>query len=244
MRSFIASRIKSSIVQCSSSSSSMSRNSCNTSFFSTFSAAHQNLPKFSSPAEIYSDIRELTKEGGDYTVHNYMAVIDELGSPEECLVETELFPRESIEFYTAKNMGWEYTKEAEKQWLLPERGGEQGDYRDGMPEKIANAISCLSEHPHSKRAVIPIPFARQGSAEVDWRDQGQTKCCRELYLYIHESRLCTTAVLRMQNASIFPKNIHFFSTLIHHVANELGIPVGSYTHIIANLCHDRSATQC
>merc|ERR1712232_954548 len=59
--------------------------------------------------------------------------------------------------------------------------------------------------------------------------------------YIEDGKLCCTAVLRMQNASIFPKNIHFFATLLHHVAGELKVPVGEYTHIIANLCHDRSA---
>ena len=52
----------------------------------------------------------------------------------------------------------------------------------------------------------------------------------------------------MQNASIFPKNIHFFATLLHHVASELecvGVTgVGEYTHFIANLCHDRSASNC
>lgn len=53
-------------------------------------------------------------------------------------VETELFPRGALEFYTKKNMGWEYTQEESDQWLLPERGGEQGDYRDGMQAKIAN----------------------------------------------------------------------------------------------------------
>ena len=48
----------------------------------------------------------------------------------------------------------------------------------------------------------------------------------------------------MQNASIFPKNIHFFAALLKRVAGELGVPLGEYTHIIANLCHDRSATNC
>jgi thymidylate synthase len=34
----------------------------------------------------------------------------------------------------------------------------------------------------------------------------------------------------MQNASIFPKNIHFFATLIAYVASDLGWEVGEYTH--------------
>ena len=42
-------------------------------------------------AELYAEIRELTKPGGDYTVHNYVAVVEDM-RPESVLVETELFP--------------------------------------------------------------------------------------------------------------------------------------------------------
>jgi hypothetical protein len=61
-----------------------------------------------------------------------------------------------------------------KRWMV-ERGGAQGDYREGMPSKIANAIDCLKTHHHSKRAIIPIPFNSEGSENVNWRDAGQTK---------------------------------------------------------------------
>jgi hypothetical protein len=50
-------------------------------------------------------------------------------------------------------MGWDYTQAQWDEWYLVERGGDQGDYRAGMPEKIANAIDCLRTHSHSKRAV-------------------------------------------------------------------------------------------
>jgi thymidylate synthase len=113
-----------------------------------------------------------------------------------------------------------------------------------MQAKIANAIDCLKTHPHSKRAIIPIPFNSEGSANVDWNDAGQTKCCRELHLYIEGEKLCCTGFLRVQNATIFPKNIHFFATLLQEVASGLGREVGEYTHIISSVCHDRSATQC
>lgn len=49
---------------------------------------------------------------------------------------------------------------------------------------------------------------------------------------------------QVQNATIFPKNVHFFATLIGEVAKGVGVPVGRYTHFISSLCHDRSATQC
>lgn len=85
---------------------------------------------------------------------------------ESVLVETELFPRGAIEFYTAKNMGWPIAEDDTAKWLTPGRGGEQGDYREGMQKKIANVVDCLRTHPHSKRAIIPIPFATEGSANV------------------------------------------------------------------------------
>mmetsp|Transcript_118932 Transcript_118932/g.205623 ORF Transcript_118932/g.205623 Transcript_118932/m.205623 type:complete len:142 (+) Transcript_118932:1-426(+) len=141
-------------------------------------------------------------------------------------------------------MGWKYKQQEFDAWHMPERGGDQGDYRDGMQEKIANVIDCLRTEPRSKRAIIPIPFSSEGSKVVDWKNQGQTKCCRELHLYIEEGKLKCTGILRMQNASIFPKNIHFFATLIDHVGTELKLPLGEYTHWITNLCHDRSAISC
>lgn len=197
------------------------------------------FPRFKRAHEMYRHLRELTAVGGDYTVRHFAGVIEDL-RPASAIVETELFPVGALEFYTAKNMGWEYTGE----WQLPERGGEQGDYREGMQAKIRNVIDCLRTEPRSKRAVIPIPFATEGSATVDWTNQGQTKCCRELYLYIEDGHLKMTGVLRMQNANIFPKNIHFFATLMDHVATELDLPMGEYTHFIMHLCHDRSAISC
>ncbi|KAJ1445279.1 hypothetical protein M885DRAFT_579473 [Pelagophyceae sp. CCMP2097] len=202
------------------------------------------LPRHRTAADLYAEIRELTKAGGDYTVHNYMAVIEDLRIPEASVVETELFPRAALEFYTAWNIGDDVSAEAEAVWRLPERGGAQGDYRAGMKAKIANAVDCLKTHSHSKRAMIPIPFNDEPSSAVDWRNVGQTKCCRELYLYVDGGALCCTAVLRMQNASIFPKNIHLFAALLRRAAADLDLPVGEYTHVIANLCHDRAATQC
>ncbi|CAJ1398881.1 unnamed protein product [Effrenium voratum] len=200
-------------------------------------------PHFQTAAEMYAHIRSITSEGGDYTVRNFVGVIEDI-SVEKSMVETELFPRGALEFYTKKNMGWQYTQEEYDKWFMPERGGDQGDYRDGMQEKIANVIACLKAEPRSKRAIIPIPFSSEGSKTVDWTNQGQTKCCRELHLYIEDDKLKCTGILRMQNASIFPKNIHFFSTLLCHVGKELEMPLGEYTHWITNLCHDRSAISC
>jgi len=177
-------------------------------------------------------------------VRNFVGVIQDISVPAST-VETELFPVGALDYYTAKNMGWDYSAEDRDRWQLAERGGAQGDYREGMAAKIANVIDCLKTEPLSKRAVIPIPFAEAPSSTAYWKDQGQNKCCRELHFYLEDGKLKCTGLVRMQNANIFVKNIHFFATLIEHVARELGgVPVGEYTHWITNLCHDRSATGC
>ena len=124
-------------------------------------------------------------KGGEFVVRNFCGVITDI-SPSASLVETPLFPAGALHYYTKKNMGWEYTPEEYKTWQLAERGGEQGDYRDGMAHKIENVIECLKQEPWSKRAVIPIPYSIDGSATIDWKDAGQNKCCRELHFYIED----------------------------------------------------------
>ena len=200
---------------------------------------------FDTAKQVYEHIRAISKhqETKEFVVHNFVCVIKDI-SVEASLVETQLFPRGALEFYTAKNMGWDYTQEQYDEWYLSERGGEQGDYRAGMQKKIANVIDCLKTEPLSKRAVIPIPFTTEGSETADWKIQGQNKCCRELHFYLEGGLLKCTGIVRMQNANIFVKNIHFFATVIDHVARSLGVGVGEYTHWITNLCYDREATCC
>mmetsp|Transcript_62080 Transcript_62080/g.183464 ORF Transcript_62080/g.183464 Transcript_62080/m.183464 type:complete len:98 (-) Transcript_62080:1962-2255(-) len=65
---------------------------------------------FATAHEMYAHLREITKPGGEYVIRNFVGVITDI-SPSASLVETELFPRGALEYYTKKNMGWEYTKE-------------------------------------------------------------------------------------------------------------------------------------
>jgi thymidylate synthase len=166
-------------------------------------------------------------QGGEFVVHNFVGVIEDISVAASTVV-TDLFPVGALDYYTSKNMGWDYTAEQQAAWQITERGGAQGDYRHGMSAKIANVIDCLKSEPLSKRAVIPIPFAEEPSANADWKDQGQNKCCRELHFYLEDGKLKCTGIVRMQNANIFVKNIHFFATLIAHVAKELNVEVGEY----------------
>jgi len=208
------------------------------------------FPRFATAAELYSHIRTLSKnESKEFVVRNFVGVIEDV-SIAASTVETELFPKGALDYYTKKNMGWDYTQEEVDMWQLKERGGEQGDYRAGITEKLNNAIECLKSEPLSKRATITFPFSGEavggtgGSETNDWTRQGVNKCCRELHLYLEDGKLKCTAIVRMQNANIFVKNIHFFATLLETVAKELDVEVGEYTHWITNLCYDRDATSC
>ena len=219
----------------------------------TYAPAHNlnaGFTHYPTAKELYAHIRSLSKNADkEFVVRNFVGVIEDISIPAST-VETELFPLGALEYYTKKNMGWEYSQAEADQWQLAERGGEQGDYRAGITKKIANAVACLKAEPMSKRATITFPFTgveaggTGGSETNDWTYQGQNKCCRELHLYLEDGKLKCTAIVRMQNANIFVKNIHFFSTLLDGVARELDVPVGEYTHWITNLCYDREATSC
>src|SRR5210317_504666 len=80
------------------------------------------FPHFPTAREMYDHLREITKPGGEYVVRNFVGVIEDF-SVEASLVETELFPRGALEYYTKKNMGWDYTDEEKEKWQLNERGG-------------------------------------------------------------------------------------------------------------------------
>ena len=89
---------------------------------------------------------------------------------------------------------------------MQERGGAQGDYREGMPRKIANAIDCLKTHNHSKRAIIPIPFNSEGSENVNWHDAGQTKVvlrCLVIVPYLVDWSTDSNTTITWVNASEF-----------------------------------------
>ena len=193
-------------------------------------APSQNLNvgfrQFQNASDMYDHIRDISRhESKEFVVRNFVGVIRDM-SVEACTVETQLFPLGALEYYTKKNMGWEFSTEEAHKWQLAERGGEQGDYRAGITGKIANAVNCLRNEPLSKRATITFPFSGSGSDKNDWTDQGMNKCCRELHFYLEDGKLKCTGIVRMQNANIFVKNIHFFSTLIHHIAKELDVEVG------------------
>ena len=175
----------------------------------------------------------MTEISAEAPVRNFTQALD----MREYLVETELFPKDVLEAYSAWNLGLELSAEQQLHFNA-ERGGGQGDYREGMADKIANVVDCLNAFPHSKRAVIAIsnqPFAQHHSDD-------DAKCLREIHFHLDGNTLHASVFFRAQAASIFPKNIHFIGSLMESVAAQLDTQptVGGLHYVTTILVGDRS----
>lgn len=207
------------------------------------------LPLYATPAAMLEAMIAATAAAP--LVRNFAGTIEDMGG-DAIVVESELFPREALDFYTRHNLNELHRVEDEQQlgapghvdehaaayqrWYNGARGGGQGDYRAGIVPKIANVVACLTAFPHSKRAVLTVPNAPALDHTVD----EDAKCLRELHFYVDEDgKLSCSGFMRAQAASIFPKNIHFIGTIQQRVAEALGRPVGSYTHFVTQLTSGR-----
>ena len=175
----------------------------------------------------------MTKATMEGPVRNFTCRID----MSDFLVETDLFPRDALDAYSAWNLEKEI-REDQKIYFSEQRGGGQGDYREGMERKIANVVDCLSRFPRSKRALVTVcnnPFP-------DHESDGDAKCMREIHFHIDGSRLNATVLFRAQAAQIFPKNIHFIGSLMSEVGSRLpGAPrPGLLFYLATILVSDRS----
>lgn len=180
--------------------------------------------------EAWEHMTEISRES---SVRNFSQVLDMA----DYIVPTELFPHEVLDAYSAWNLGLTLTDE-QRAHFNDERGGGQGDYRDGMAEKIANVVDCLNRFPDSKRAVITISNTPQAHHE----DDDTAKCMREIHFTLEEGTLNATVLFRAQAASIFPKNIHFIGSLMDTIASQLDSrpQVGSLYYLTTILVGDRS----
>jgi len=197
---------------------------------------------------MYTHIRSLTR--AHPVVRNYVGVVEQMG-PEHLVVETDLFPKDALEFYSKYNLlqldlSNAHDAALHRKFYTPARGGGQGDYRMGVREKLSNVVSALRAFPASKRAVFPVPHSTKPSSQADHTDTDEAKCLRELHFYLEppasdpsQLRLCCTGFMRAQAASIFPKNVHFIGSVMAHVARELNVAIGSYTHIVTTLVDER-----
>ncbi len=166
-------------------------------------------------------------------VRNFTQVLDMA----DYLVETELFPVPVLDAYSSWNLEHELTP-GQRTYFSEERGGGQGDYRQGMASKVDNVVDCLNRFPNSKRAVITIPNQSQPSHTSD----DEAKCMREIHFHLHDGVLHASVFFRAQAASIFPKNIHFIGSLMETVAGRLkSTPsVGTLHYFTTILVGDRS----
>ena len=78
---------------------------------------------FPTAKELYAHIRSISHDPQDkeFVVRNFVGVIEDV-SVKSSTVETELFPLGALEYYTKKNMGWEYTQEESDLWQLVRAG--------------------------------------------------------------------------------------------------------------------------
>jgi thymidylate synthase len=201
--------------------------------FSTKTVSNPHIRKFKSPADMQKDIDSLTSSTD--VVRNYVGVIENMSS-EQLVVETQLFPRESLDFYTRYNLcqTTEADKTSHSKYYTAARGGAQGDYRKDIEKKIENVVHCLTRFPSSKRAFLTI-----APLSTDHTSDGDAKCLRELHFYLENDKLSCSGFMRAQAASIFPKNIHLIGTIMHQIAQRLNKKVGSYTHFVTTLVSAR-----
>lgn len=178
--------------------------------------------------------QQMTAISKEASVRNFTQTLD----MSDYLVETDVFPEEVLVAYSAYNMERELSDEQES-FMNANRGGAQGDYREGMAAKIANAVDCLTKFPQSKRAIITIC----NNAMPHHSNDSDAKCVRELQLYLDDdSRLSGTVFLRAQAAFLFPKNIHMLGSIMTEIARQLpGEPkLGTLFYLAGILVSDRS----
>lgn len=186
------------------------------------------------PVTCHAAWQKMTELSAQQTVRNYTQLLD----MSDYVVETALFPRDVLEAYTCWNMEKEITNQ-QKQHMSSLRGGGQGDYRDGMQQKIANVVDCLTQFPQSKRAVITVC----NNPTPDHRSDNDAKCVREIHLYLDEhDKLSGTVLLRAQAAILFPKNIHMIGSIMADVAGRLRQKpqLGTLFYVATILVSDRA----
>ena len=178
--------------------------------------------------------QHMTEVSKDVSVRNFTQSLN----MSDYLVETDVFPEEVLIAYSAYNMEQELTAEQSK-FMNANRGGPQGEYREGMARKIANIVDYLTNFPQSKRALITVcnePMPNHGS-------DSDAKCVRELQLYLDDhGTLNGTVFLRAQAAFLFPKNIHMIGSIMSEIAQQLpGKPaLGTLFYLTGILVSDRS----
>lgn len=98
-------------------------------------------------------------------------------------------------------------------------------------DQVAQVIDTLKRDPYSRRAVINF--------NVPSTDRFETKdeiCTIALVFELREGKLDCTGIMRSNDVWLgTPYDVVFFTELQKHIANELGVVYGKYTHIAVSL---------
>jgi len=96
-------------------------------------------------------------------------------------------------------------------------------------DQIGYAIDKLKEHPTTRRAI-----AITWNPDID-PDSEHVPCLQLLDFLIRGGKLNLTAVFRSQDISrAYIPNVYGLGQLMKHIADEVGVPVGSLTTISAS----------
>ena len=114
--------------------------------------------------------------------------------------------------------------------------GKDFEYSYGARIRTGNAleeaIAMLRANKSTRRAVLPIYHPD----DVRLSNNGyEVPCATQVYLRIRKGKLNMTMMMRSNDiASAFPSDIYGFMRLQEHIAEILGIEIGSYTQIIGS----------
>lgn len=178
--------------------------------------------------------QHMTEVSAAGTARNFVQLLD----MSDFLVETDLFPEEILIAYSAYNMGKNLSAD-QKRFMNENRGGAQGDYREGMAGKIDNVVDCLTKFPASKRALITVC----NEPMPDHSSDSDAKCVREIQFYLDDDgRLSASVFLRAQAAFLFPKNIHMIGSIMTEISQRLPHkpPLGTLFYLAGILVADRN----
>lgn len=98
-------------------------------------------------------------------------------------------------------------------------------------DQVAQVIDTLKRDPHSRRAVInfnvPNPERFETKDEI---------CTIALAFELRDGKLDCTGIMRSNDVWLgTPYDVVFFTELQKHIANELGVGYGKYTHFAVSL---------
>jgi len=115
--------------------------------------------------------------------------------------------------------------------LRDEDGNVMSNYGYWWKDQLPGVIKLLREDPKTRRAVISLYDGNK--AHMNDKD---VICTLGIQFSIRESRLHMTVMMRSNDLWFgFPNDTYCFSKLQEQITLELGLKMGTYTHIVNNL---------